>query len=63
MRDPIFDLTTRLRMVKVSRSKGLKSFSLVDAKVVDDLRTARGAMAQLSSPHIPQQFIYNHETS
>ena len=58
------DKVSRSKGFKVSKgSKGFKAFSLVDAKVVDDLRTTRGAMAQLSSPHIPQQFIYNHETS
>ena len=49
---------SRSKGFKVSKgSKGFKAFSLVDAKVVDDLRTTRGAMAQLTSPHIPQRFI------
>ena len=37
--------------------KGFKSFSLVDAKVVNDLRTTRGAMAQLACSHIPEHQV------
>ena len=43
-------------MVKVSTgSKGFKSFSLVDPKVVNDFRTTWGPMAQLPCPHVPEQ--------
>ena len=50
-----------IKGIKVSRSKGFKSSSLVDAKVVNDLRTTRSAMAQLTSSHIPQQFIIRRD--
>ena len=56
------DKVSRSKGFKASKgSKGFKAFSLVDAKVVNDLRTTRSAMAQLTSSHIPQQFIIRRD--